>query len=53
MAVRHQLDGKLIVAGRTIVGERTTFSLVRYLSDGSDPTFGVGGKVTTDFGAAK
>ncbi len=54
MAVGIQLDGKLILAGRTIVGERETFSLARYLSDGTlDLTFGVGGKVTTDFGAAK
>lgn len=54
MAVGLQLDGKLIVAGRTMVGERLTFSLARYLSDGTpDPTFGIGGKVTTDFGTAE
>jgi uncharacterized delta-60 repeat protein len=54
MAVGVQLDGKLIVAGRTIVGELPTFTLARYLTDGTlDPTFGVGGKVTTDFAGAK
>jgi uncharacterized delta-60 repeat protein len=54
MAVALQPDGKLIVAGRTIIGEHATFTLARYLSDGTlDPTFGVGGKVTTDFAGVK
>jgi uncharacterized delta-60 repeat protein len=45
-ALVRQPDGKLVAAGRA--GE--DFALARYLPDGSlDPTFGVGGKVTTDF----
>jgi uncharacterized delta-60 repeat protein len=49
-----QTDGKIIVAGS--VNDPTTgtvdFGLSRYNSDGSlDTTFGVGGKVTTDFNA--
>jgi uncharacterized delta-60 repeat protein len=46
-----QPDGKLILAG-SILDSRFTkdFCLVRYNADGSlDPSFGVGGKVTTDF----
>lgn len=49
-----QPDGKLIVAGEALVGDRTVFALVRYLPDGSlDRTFGAGGKVTTDFAAGR
>jgi uncharacterized delta-60 repeat protein len=41
-----QPDGKLVAAGTNNIG----FALARYLPDGRlDPTFGVGGKVTTDF----
>jgi uncharacterized delta-60 repeat protein len=50
-AVAIQPNGKLLVAGKGH-NEATLddFALVRYLPDGSlDPTFGVGGKVTTDF----
>jgi len=42
-----QPDGKLVMAG----GADCDFALVRYLTNGGlDPTFGVGGKVITDFG---
>lgn len=44
-----QPDGKLIVGGDARVGDRFVFALIRYLPDGGlDPTFGRGGKVTTD-----
>lgn len=51
-AVVLQPDGKIIVAGSDYVGgsEPIDFGLVRYNPDGSvDTSFGVGGKVTTDF----
>ena len=45
-AVVLQPDGKLVAAGSSAGG----FTLVRYLPNGSlDPTFGIGGKVTTNF----
>ena len=48
-AVVVQPDGKILVAGTT-APEPTDFALSRYNPDGSDDTsFGVGGKVTTDF----
>ena len=58
-ALAIQPDGKIVVAGTAfaappIPGDGTpnaNFGLARYNSDGSlDPTFGSGGKVTTDFG---
>jgi uncharacterized delta-60 repeat protein len=53
-----QRDGKIVVAGHTFrasggsnVDPDMNFILVRYNPDGSlDPTFGAGGRVTTDFG---
>jgi uncharacterized delta-60 repeat protein len=50
-AVRVQADGKIVVAGQAYPGgANTQFALARYTSSGSlDPTFGTGGKVTTDF----
>jgi uncharacterized delta-60 repeat protein len=43
-----QPDGRIVAAGRTGGGD---FALARYNANGSlDPTFGIGGKVTTDFG---
>jgi uncharacterized delta-60 repeat protein len=46
-AVAIQGDGKIVAAG--LAG--CDFALARYTPDGSlDPTFGTGGKVTTDFG---
>ena len=56
-AITLQPDGRIIVAGQTMVlGEqpvRNAFALARYGVDGAlDPTFGSGGIVTTDVGAA-
>ncbi len=50
-----QPDGKILVAGAAFDSDTDTrkeeFALARYTSDGSlDPTFGAGGKVTSDFG---
>jgi uncharacterized delta-60 repeat protein len=51
-----QPDGKLVAAGRSIVtfaSDTVNFALARYLPDGRlDPSFGIGGKVTTDFGGS-
>ncbi|MCG3155068.1 MAG: hypothetical protein DKINENOH_01670 [bacterium] len=48
-----QNDGKIVVAGYTYTSSypaNADFALVRYHTDGSlDPSFGTGGKVTTDF----
>jgi uncharacterized delta-60 repeat protein len=45
-AVAIQPDGRIVAAGRSGAGN---VALARYATDGSlDPTFGVGGKVTTD-----
>jgi uncharacterized delta-60 repeat protein len=46
-----QADGKLVAAGTAKTsGTNSDFALVRYNSDGTlDPTFGTGGKVTTNF----
>jgi uncharacterized delta-60 repeat protein len=46
-----QTDGKIVVVGD--VGPAGDFGLARYTTEGVlDPSFGVGGKATTDFGAA-
>jgi uncharacterized delta-60 repeat protein len=43
-----QPDGKILVAGYSVVGKYEDFALVRHLSDGSlDTSFGNGGKVTS------
>ncbi|HEX5008806.1 MAG TPA: delta-60 repeat domain-containing protein [Planctomycetota bacterium] len=54
--VALQPDGKIVAAGTDYVNfssqqsSNTDFALARYLADGTpDPSFGVGGKVTTDF----
>ena len=45
-----QLDGKIIAAGYTNSGAYDDFAIVRYNSDGTlDASFGVAGKVTTDY----
>lgn len=45
-----QPDGKLVAAGTTNVNGATDFALVRYYDNGAlDPSFGVDGKVVTDF----
>ncbi len=48
-----QSDGKIVVTGFSKLGGVVSdFALARYMPNGSlDSTFGVGGKVTTDFGA--
>ena len=52
-SVAIQPDGKLVVVGATYTNNDFStedFAVVRLLPDGSlDPTFGAGGKVTTDF----
>ena len=46
-----QLDGKIVVGGRSKAGGSYDFAVVRYNTDGSlDATFDFDGKVTTDFG---
>ena len=48
-ALAIQADGKLVAAG--VAGD--DFALARYNPNGSlDPNFGIGGKVTTDFGGS-
>jgi uncharacterized delta-60 repeat protein len=48
LSVAIQPDGRFVVAGET----SEDFALARYLPTGSlDPSFGKGGKVTTDFGS--
>jgi uncharacterized delta-60 repeat protein len=50
-ALAIQPDGKILAAGHAMsTSFHTDFALARYNRDGSlDSTFGVGGKVTTDF----
>jgi uncharacterized delta-60 repeat protein len=49
-AMTMQSDGKLVVAGRTGDYPENDFAFARYSSDGQlDQTFGVGGKVVSDF----
>ena len=48
-----QPDGKILVAGTALVDGTYDFALARYNADGTlDASFGSGGKVTTEFGAA-
>jgi uncharacterized delta-60 repeat protein len=51
LAVAIQADGKITAAGAAFGGGATShYALARYISDGSlDTTFGVGGRITTDF----
>src|SRR5262245_1644952 len=50
-AVGLQADGKIVVAGTAGNASNTDFAIARYNVDGSlDTAFGIGGKVTTDFG---
>ena len=50
-SVAIQNDGKIIIAGKTVVNNYSKFILVRYLSDGSlDTTFGNFGNVVTSIG---
>jgi uncharacterized delta-60 repeat protein len=46
-----QPDGKLVAAGRVVIGGIGYFALTRYLPSGTlDASFGTGGKVTTQLG---
>lgn len=50
-ALAHQPDGKLVAAGYTDAISGNDFAVARYDSAGVlDPSFGTGGRVTTDFG---
>ena len=52
-SMRVQGDGGIVAAGQTQASGKTRpdVAVARYLPDGSlDPSFGSGGKVTTDFG---
>ncbi len=50
--VAIQGDGKIVAGGATYDGSDTDFALARYTTGGNlDAGFGVGGKVTTGFGA--
>lgn len=45
-----QSDGKILAAGEAFGASFYDFAVVRYTSEGAeDPTFGVSGRVTTDF----
>jgi uncharacterized delta-60 repeat protein len=45
-----QTDGKILVAGYTVIGSTQDFALVRFNADGSlDTSFDTDGKATTDF----
>lgn len=49
-AIVIQSDEKIVAGGVDFNGSNSDFALARYNSDGSlDATFGVGGKITTDF----
>jgi uncharacterized delta-60 repeat protein len=51
-AVALQSDGKIVAAGFALIGNGLDIALARYNPNGSlDSSFGVGGKVLTDFGA--
>ncbi len=50
-SINLQADGKIIVAGTSLVGTNYVFSLARYNTDGSlDTTFDTDGKVTASVG---
>jgi uncharacterized delta-60 repeat protein len=52
IAVALQSDGKIVAAGYSDTGGSHDFALVRYRRNGGlDATFGVKGKVLTDFGS--
>lgn len=54
-AVAIQSDGKIVVAGESVYTFllNVRFAIARYTTNGSlDSTFGVGGKIITDFGQA-
>jgi uncharacterized delta-60 repeat protein len=50
-SVALQSDGRIVVAGWSVLGYYNNFALARYLVDGTlDTSFGTGGKVVTNFG---
>ncbi len=50
-AVAVQSDGKIVLAGSATVGGELDFAVARFHPNGApDTTFGIAGKVTTDFG---
>lgn len=50
-SLKIQSNGRILLAGRATTGTGFDFGLVRYTTTGAlDGTFGLGGKVTTDFG---
>jgi len=52
-SVAVQPDGKILAVGQTSYWFDSDFALARYLSDGTiDTTWGLGGKVTTDFNSS-
>src|SRR5262249_28735996 len=52
-AVAVQADGKIVVAGSSIIGSNNDITVVRYNADGSlDTTFSGDGKVITPVGAS-
>src|SRR5262249_55635336 len=52
-ALALQPDGKIILAGRVMLGTLGAVALARYNSDGTlDLSFGTGGKLTTQVGIA-
>ena len=52
-SVALQTDGKIVAAGFSRNPANEDFALARYNTDGSlDPSFGTGGKVTTQFGTS-
>jgi uncharacterized delta-60 repeat protein len=52
-ALAVQADGKLVAAGFTDVFAGSDFALARYNPNGTlDPSFGTGGRVTTDIGGS-
>lgn len=52
-SVAIQTDGKIVVAGTSVVGTNNKIALVRYKINGSlDSSFGGDGTVTTDIGTA-
>ncbi len=52
-SIAIQEDGKIVVAGITVLGD-SDFALARYNPDGSlDPTFDGDGKVSTDFSSSR
>ncbi|HET9532123.1 MAG TPA: hypothetical protein VFQ92_17315 [Blastocatellia bacterium] len=51
LALAFMADGRIVVAGQSVLSGNSDFALARYNSEGSlDQSFGSGGKITTDLG---